>query len=77
MTRQKKEIVRKIDEMERWIAVDEELGCGFAPAGAYDEMYREIDRLENELAQLQHFASREEKFFATISCESSNSSLPW
>lgn len=77
MTRQKKEILRKIDEMERWIAADEELGCGFAPAGAYDGMYREIDRLEDELARLQHFASREEKCFATIGYESSNSGLPW
>ena len=77
MTRQKKEIVKKIAEMERWIAADEELGCGFAPAGAYDEMYREINRLEEELARLQHFASREEKFFATLGCENCNGDLPW
>ena len=34
-----------------WIEADEELGCGFSPAGAYDETYREIDRLREELAQ--------------------------
>lgn len=32
MTRQKKEIIKKIDEIEMFIAADEELGCGFAPA---------------------------------------------
>lgn len=62
MTRQKKEIIRKIEELSGWIEADEELGCGFSPAGAYDETYREIDRLAEELARLQHFASYEEKF---------------
>lgn len=75
MTRQKKEIVKKIDEMERWIAVDEELGCGFAPAGAYDGMYREIDRLRKELARLQHYASVEDMLYDTQGCE--NSGCPW
>lgn len=32
MTRQKKEIIKKIDEIERFIRAEEELGCGFAPA---------------------------------------------
>lgn len=45
MTRQKKEVIKKIDDLEQWIEVDVELGCGFAPVGAYDETYREIDRL--------------------------------
>ena len=27
MTRQKKEIVKKIDDLEKWIEVDVELGC--------------------------------------------------
>ena len=75
MTRQKKEIIRKIDEMEQWIAVDEELGCGFAPAGAYDEMYKEIYRLQEELARLQPYASVEDMLYDTRGCE--NSGLPW
>ena len=50
MTRQKKEVIKKIDDLEQWIEVDVELGCGFAPVGAYDETYREIDRLREELA---------------------------
>ena len=75
MTRQKKEIVKKIDEMERWIALDEVLGCGFAPAGAYDEMYKEIYRLREELARLQHYASVEDMLYDTRDCE--NSGCPW
>ena len=75
MTRQKKEIVKKIDEMERWIAADEELGCGFAPAGVYDGMYQEIYRLQEELARLQHYASVEDMLYDTRGCE--NSGCPW
>ena len=65
MTRQKKEIIKKIDNLEQWIEVDVELGCGFAPAGAYDETYREIDRLREELAQLQHYANVEDMLYDT------------
>jgi len=69
MTRQKKEILKKIDEIETWIAVDEELGCGFAPANAYAEMEQEIYKLQEELAHLRHYASVEEMFF--------DSRCPW
>lgn len=75
MTRQKKEILKKIKEMDQWIAADEELGCGFAPAGAYDEMYREMDRLWDELARLRHYASGEEMLYDVRGHE--NSGLPW
>ncbi len=75
MTRQKKEIIKKIDQMQEWIGVDMELGCGFAPAGAYDGMYREINRLEQELARLQHYASVEAMLYDTRGCE--NAGCPW
>ncbi len=75
MTRQKKEIIKKIDQMQEWIGVDMELGCGFAPAGAYDGMYREINRLEQELARLQHYASVEAMLYDTRGCE--NAGYPW
>lgn len=55
MTRQKKELLRKIHEIHMYIEVDEELGCGFAPPGAYDEAYAAIDALLNELAHLRGF----------------------
>ena len=60
MTRQKKEIIKKIEEIEIFIAADEELGCGFAPAGAYDDLYKKIDGLQEQLAKLQHYDSVEE-----------------
>ena len=55
MTRQKKEILKKIDEIEAFIAVDDELGCGMAPPGAYDSLYEEENRLWEELAHLSHY----------------------
>ena len=60
MTRQKKEILNKIWEIEEFISVDEEMGCGFAPAGAYDDLYKKIDGLQEQLAKLQHYDSVEE-----------------
>lgn len=62
MTREKKEIIKRINEIETFIAVDEQLGCGFAPADFYDELYEEIDRLEDKLAQLQGFKNAEDKY---------------
>jgi len=69
MTRQKKEIIKKIDEMQTWIAIDEELGCGFAPPNAYAGMERKIYRLQEELARLQHYNSVEDMLFDTRGCE--------
>ena len=57
MTRQKKEILRKIDEIEAFIAADEELGCGFAPADFYAPLEEESGRLYEELAHLRHYES--------------------
>ena len=70
MTRQKKEILKKIDDLRIWIAVDEELGCGFAPADAYLETYEEIDRLERELAGLRHYDGVEEMYNDARGCGS-------
>ena len=43
MNREKKEIIKRIDDIERFINADMELGCGFAPADFYDPLYREIE----------------------------------
>ena len=59
MTRQKKEIIRKIEEIENFINADQELGCGFAPAGFYNPLYEEVYSLETELAHLRGFESVE------------------
>lgn len=55
MTRQKKEIIKKVDEIYRFIAADEELGCGFAPAGFYAPLEAQADALYEELAHLRHY----------------------
>lgn len=75
MTRQKKEIIKKVDEMQEWIAADEELGCGFAPVGAYADTEREIRRLLEKLAHLQHYACVEDMLYDTRGCE--NAGCPW
>ena len=62
MTRQKKEIIRKIEEIDRWIEVDMELGCGFAPPDAYGKAEEEIYKLQEELARLSHYDSAEDMF---------------
>jgi hypothetical protein len=55
MTRQKKEIMKKIDEIDEFIYVDQQLGCGMAPAGAYDGLYLQKWTLYEQLAKLQHY----------------------
>jgi len=59
MTRQKRELMNKIEEIENFIRADEELGCGFAPAGFYDPLYEEIGALMEQLATLSHYDSVE------------------
>ena len=63
MNRQKKELLKKIDELETWIAVDTELGYGFAPPGAYDGMYQEIYKLQEKLAHLRHYKTVEDMMY--------------
>lgn len=59
MTRQKKELLKKICEIEKFIFADMELGCGCAPADFYKELYEEMYKYEDELARLSHFSSAE------------------
>ena len=63
MNREKRELLKKIDELETWIAVDTELGCGFAPPDAYDGMYQEIYRLQEKLAHLRHYKTVEDMMY--------------
>ncbi len=62
LTRQKEEILKRIEGLEKQIDIDMELSCGMAPPGAYDEMYKEIYRLQDELASLTHYKTAEEMF---------------
>lgn len=80
MTRQKKEILKTIDEMERSIQTDLFLGGGIAPASAFDSIYEEMYRLQEELAHLRHYASVEEMLSDTrgqTSLKDMDLDLPW
>lgn len=68
MTRQKKELNKKIDWLYRMIEADEELGCGMAPAGFYDPVYEQIYGLQEELARLSHYNSVEDMLYDTRGC---------
>ena len=63
MNREKRELLKKIEEMETWIAVDTELGCGFAPPSAYDKTYGEIYALQEKLAHLRHYNTVEDMLY--------------
>lgn len=62
MTRQKKELLRKIDTIDDFITVDTQLAYGCVPPGAYDGLYKEKDALYEELARLMHYGSAMEMF---------------
>lgn len=62
MTRQKKEIIKKIEEIEWVIHSEIALGYGYVPEDAHDSLYDEIYRLNEELAHLRHYANAEEMF---------------
>ena len=68
MTRQKKELIRKIDEIENFIAADSALGCGFAPADFYRPLEEEAYSLQEELAHLSHYDSVESMIYDTRGC---------
>ena len=55
MTRQKKELIKKIEDIHFQIWAEEKLGCGFTPAGAFEPYYRKIDKLEEQLAHLRGY----------------------
>ena len=68
MTRQKKELIKKIDkmetELEMEIAVEKELSLGMGPpADAFADREDEIWRMQDELARLQHYESYEDKVY--------------
>ena len=65
MTRQKKEIIKQIQEIEREIEIDMELSHGIHPPGAYDGMDEMISELQEQLAHLRHYGSAEEMLYDT------------
>lgn len=68
MTRQKKELIKKIDkmetELEMEIAVEKDLSFGIGPpADAFAGREDELWRMQDELARLQHYESYEDKVY--------------
>ena len=68
MTRQKKELIKKIDkmetELEMEIAVEKDLSFGIGPpAGAFADREDKLWRMQDELARLQHYESYEDKVY--------------
>ena len=60
MTRQKKELNRKIDELYHEIGMNELPAPGMLPASYYQDVYQRIDKLLDQLVQLSHYSSTEE-----------------
>ncbi|MBD5099626.1 MAG: hypothetical protein HDT35_08850 [Clostridiales bacterium] len=57
MTRQKRELLKQIQQIERSIDIDTQLGFGYAPPAAFDRAYEKIYELREELAHLRHRTS--------------------
>lgn len=74
MTRQKKEIIKKIDYILLGMEMDDLMGCGLPPR-VYEAREQEIYSLQEELARLQHYASVEDMLYDTRGC--ANSGCPW
>ena len=69
MTRQKKELIKRIDEIENFIAADEQLGAGFAPAGFYEPLEKQAWDLREELARLSGYENAMEMMMDTRGCQ--------
>lgn len=65
MTRQKKELENKIDQIHKTIENEEEMGCGFILAGWFQPLEEEIYKLEQQLAELRHYDSVESMYLDT------------
>lgn len=59
MTRQKKELWKKIDHLQDIINAETELGCGFTPADWFEPIYEQMEEIYEELANLSHFSTIE------------------
>ncbi len=75
MTREKKEILKKIEEIESFIGADMELGCGFAPADFYEPLEKECWELSERLAKLRHYKDATEMMMDPRGCE--NEGIPF
>lgn len=60
MTRQKKELEKQIEQIEQYIAAEEEMGCGFTPVDWFRPLEEQIWKIQEQLAKLRHYSSVEE-----------------
>lgn len=61
MTRQKKELIKKIEYIDNLILAEDELGCGMTPPNFYRSLFQEVERLAEELAHLRGFKDQQEE----------------
>lgn len=66
-----------MDELERFIQADDELGCGFAPAGYYDPLEQQYGELYEELARLRHYKDGTEMMYDTRGYDPAADPLPF
>ena len=52
---EREKILKRIEELEIEIAVDEELSHGMHPDDAYDWYYEEIDRLKKQIGMVEDY----------------------
>lgn len=63
MTRQKKEIIKKIDEASRFFDAEYEMGCGFGTEAIAEVEERTLAPLYEELARLRHYETVNAMFY--------------
>lgn len=69
MTRLAKEAWKHYDEIMNFVYADEELGCGSAPAGYYDEAYEEAYRLLEINAKIRGYENYQDFCFDSMTKE--------
>lgn len=68
MNRQKKEILKKMQDIEDFIEADKQLGSGCCPVDAYDGLYEMEYKLGEQLAKLSHYSSYKEMMWDERGC---------
>jgi len=68
MTRQKKEIIKKIEYEQLGMEMDDLMGDGLPPA-VFEAREQELYSLWEQLARLQHYACVEDMLYDMRGCE--------
>lgn len=65
MTREKREIIRRIDDLQFEMEIESQLNFGNLPEDGFEPYMREIHSLEERLSKLRHYDSVEDMYFDT------------